>query len=155
MTVALHEHLAFSPSTLGKVAGLFPSAPTQMALTALQLPPQEIGTGVVRMEPRAVAQEAVYFVRNDELFEVHSLPSQRTHQLNRLREVHVAVIVAMYQKHRRFPCPYGRHRRGFKRGARRVITGRTRRACARPAAPVMHAVEIHARREQVGSSRQS
>src|SRR6266567_4328189 len=93
---------------MGIWGGRYPEFGRQPA--ALQLPPQEIDARLVRSHPRAVTQEAVNLVRDDELLEVHALLSQRAHQLHGLSEIHVAVVVSVDQKHRRFPGPDGCHR---------------------------------------------
>ena len=66
---------------------------------------------MVTAQPGFMPQEAVDFVRNDELFEVHSLAAQRDYQFHRFGEVDVAVVVAVDQQNRRLPGGDGRNRR--------------------------------------------
>jgi hypothetical protein len=57
---------------------------------------EEIDGGIVSTEPGLVTQEAVNFIRQDELLEVDALFPQSGDECDRLAEVHVAIVVAVY-----------------------------------------------------------
>src|SRR5574341_2559929 len=61
----------------------------------LQLAVEELRRRLVRLQPVPVQQEVVHFVRKDQLLELHALRPQRLHDVHRLAERHVAVIVAV------------------------------------------------------------
>src|SRR4051812_11347152 len=78
---------------------------------SLQLAVEEIGGGVISAQPVFMAQEVVNVIGKDQLLELDVALAQAAHQLDRLIEGDVAVIVAMNQQHRRFPFFDRRQRR--------------------------------------------
>src|SRR5215469_1218297 len=64
---------------------------------------EEVGGCGIRSNPALPAQESVDFVGQDYLLEGSVLFAQTLHQVNRLAEGDVAVVVAMDQQDRRLP----------------------------------------------------
>jgi hypothetical protein len=105
-----------------------------------------------------VEQEAVHLVGEDELLDVHAALSQLLDELDGLGEGDVPVVVPVDQEHGRAPRVERRHRGGLEGepaelGPRFGLVGRHEVPDAR--VPVVHAVHVHARPEQVGGTRES
>src|SRR6476660_2375168 len=70
----------------------------------LQFAVEEIGCGPVSREPIAIEQEVVDFVREDELLDLDvAFCAEAGDQVDGLREVYVAVVVAVNEQNRRLP----------------------------------------------------
>src|SRR5581483_6348858 len=78
---------------------------------SLQLAVEEVGGGVISAQPVFMAQEVMNVVGKDQLLELDVALAQAAHQLDRLIESDIAVIVAVNQQHRRFPFFDRRQRR--------------------------------------------
>src|SRR5216683_3051722 len=85
-----------------------------------QLPSEELRRRVVGREPVRVGQKIMDLVRENELLEGYALAPQGLGELDRLAELHVAVVVAVDQQHRRAPILHIRDRRGFEGELRSV-----------------------------------
>src|SRR5581483_12502712 len=108
-------------------------------------------------DPAAPHQETVDFVRDNQLFEGSVLGSQALDQVDGLREGNIAVVIAVNQEHRGFPGAHvgvGGRFPGQLYG--RLFVGRFGGNAAEVGAfgeedaPVVYAVEIHARFEEIG-----
>src|SRR5690242_2111580 len=64
---------------------------------------EKIGAGFICLHPVLMQQEVMNFVGENELLEMDPLLAQRPRKFYRLREIHIAVVVAVNQQHRRLP----------------------------------------------------
>src|SRR4030095_4205150 len=89
---------------------------TTLAISiSFQSPVEEIRRRVISSQPGLVSKEVVHFIWEDQLLKLDVVFSELAHQIHRLTERHVAVVVAVNQQHRRFPFVDRRNRRGFTR----------------------------------------
>src|SRR5438477_9448748 len=68
---------------------------------------EEIGGGVISREPVFVQKEVVDFIREDELFDFDVAGAEARDEIDGLREVNVAVVVAVNEERGRFPSVDG------------------------------------------------
>src|SRR6266436_4910536 len=68
---------------------------------------EEIGGGVIGGQPVFVQKEVVDFVREDKLFDFDVVGAEASDEIDGLREVNVAIVVAMNEEHGRFPSVDG------------------------------------------------
>ena len=61
---------------------------------------EKISRRMIRAQPIAVQQQLMNFVRINYLLELDVLGAQPAHQVYRLRELDIAIVVAMNQQHR-------------------------------------------------------
>src|SRR5437016_14302255 len=69
----------------------------------LQAAVEEIACSVVCGQPIAVQKKVVDFVRKNELLNLGAFLAKTSSKVNGLREIDVAVLVAVNEKHRGFP----------------------------------------------------
>ncbi len=74
------------------------------------MPVEEIAGRVIGRKPISVQQKIVHVIRENELLDLHALFAEPRHEVHRLREVDVAVVVTMDEEHGRFPGIHGGHR---------------------------------------------
>src|SRR5207245_2178745 len=84
---------------------------------------KEVSRRVIGFEPAPVGEKVVNLIRENNLLELDTLLAQRLRQVDRLTEGHVAVIVAVDQKHGRAPRLDRGKRRRFPSQPRRVGLG--------------------------------
>ena len=71
---------------------------------AVEMMIKEIGSSVVAGEPVAMKKKIVDFVGENELFDLDvAFGAQAGNEIDGLREVNVAIVVAVDKEHRRFP----------------------------------------------------
>jgi len=70
---------------------------------------EEIACGVIGRNPIPVQQKIMHVIRKNELFDLHVSFSEPSHEVHCLGEVNVAIVVAMNEKHGRFPGVHGGH----------------------------------------------
>src|ERR1700676_2812513 len=78
-----------------------------------QLAVEEVALGVIAGQPGAMEKEIVDFVGEDELFDVYAAGAEAGDEVDGLREIDVAVVVAVDEENWRLPGVYGAYRRGF------------------------------------------
>ena len=117
---------------------------------------KEIDRRVIAAQPGGMPQETVDLVGQDELLEIHALLAERIRHRDRLAEIHIAIVVAVNQQHRRAPRTHARHRRRFERRAAASSRAPPAEFAAAMATctPIVDAVEIHAGGKQARSARQ-
>ena len=71
---------------------------------------EEIASRVISHKPIPVQQKIVRVIGKNELFDLDALCTESRHEVHRLREVDVAVVVTVNKKHGRFPSVHGGHR---------------------------------------------
>src|SRR6266403_5166281 len=113
---------------------------------------KKIAGRMIRLEPRTMQQKIVNLVRENKLFDVHVALAKARGEVHGLREVHIAIVVAMNKEHRRFPGVNGSD-------GRRVVRefGELRRnifAVPVVSGPIVHAVQIDASGEEVRIARE-
>src|SRR5258708_5415245 len=64
---------------------------------------EEISCRVIGRKPIPVQQKIMHVIRENELFDLHAFFAQPRHEVHCLCEVDVAVVVAVNEKHGRFP----------------------------------------------------
>jgi len=69
----------------------------------LEVLSEEVGGGVIGLEPTFLGEEAVDFVREDEFLEVDTLFSERFDERDCLVEGHVAIVIAVDEQDGRMP----------------------------------------------------
>src|SRR5215467_6226376 len=98
-------------------------------------------------------EKVVDLVGKNQLLDAHSALPQSRNQVHSLGEIHVSVVIAVNEQHRRFPLVHRRNRGGvvgqlgqFRRNILAIpVVGR----------PVVHAVKIDSGGENVGVARQA
>ena len=68
---------------------------------------EEVAGSVVRPQPAPVQEKIVDFIGEDELFDLDAVFAKACDKVDGLREIDVAVIVAMDEKHGRLPGVHG------------------------------------------------
>src|SRR5260221_13119314 len=106
---------------------------------------EEIGGGVIGGKPVFVQKEVVDFVREDKLFDFDVAGAETRDEVDGLREVNVAVIVAVNEEHGRFPSVDGSDGRRVVREFRQF--GWNVFAVPVVGGPVVDAVHVDARGE--------
>ena len=112
------------------------------------MPIEKVAGRVIGRQPMPVQQKIVHIIGENELLDLDAFFAEASDEVHRLREINVAVVVAMNKKYRRLPGVDGSHGRG--------ITGQLvqirRDVLSFPVVsrPVVYAVQVHARREQIG-----
>src|SRR6266404_249723 len=114
---------------------------------------KKIASCVIRLEPRTMQQKIVDLVRENELFDVHVALAKARGEVHGLREVHIAIVVAMNKKHWRFPGVNVGH-------GRRVVgefgeLGRNIFAVPIVGGPIVHTMQIDTGGEEVRITRQA
>jgi len=114
---------------------------------------KEIAGRVIRLAPRLMEQKIVDLVRKDELLDVNTALAQPRDEVHRLSKVNVAIVIAVNEEHRRFPTVDRCH-------GRRIVRelGELRRdifAVPIVGGPIVHAVKIDTRREEIRISRKA
>jgi hypothetical protein len=111
-----------------------------------QLPPQKLRRRLIPAHPTPPQQQIMDLIRKNQLFQVHILLAQALHQIDRLLERYITIIVAVYEQHGLFPSRNGRHRRRVpcQLHCFFVIRRVRAKAAANQHRPVMHAVKIDA-----------
>src|SRR5438105_14778613 len=105
---------------------------------------------MVGREPVAVEEEVVHLIGEDELLELDVLLAQTPREVNHLAEGDVAVVVALYEEDGRAPLRDGADGRRFERDLLRVAVAVVNpRSAGDALRPVVHAVEVNARGEEV------
>ena len=64
---------------------------------------EEIACRVIGRKPIPVQQKIVHVIGENELFDLDTFFAEPRHEVHCLREVDVAVVVAVNEKHGRFP----------------------------------------------------
>ena len=72
---------------------------------------KKIAGRMVSSQPIAVQKKSVHVVGKNQLFDFHVFRPQPRHQIDGLREVHIAIVVAVNEEHRRTPGIYVGDRR--------------------------------------------
>src|SRR4029079_9915914 len=67
------------------------------SLRSLQMLVKKVCPGVVRTQPVFVQQKIMNFVRVNDLFKVNIVRAQPTYQIDRLRELNVAIVIGVNQ----------------------------------------------------------
>src|SRR5882724_13325533 len=70
---------------------------------AVEFAVEEIGGGVISREPVFMQKEVVDFVGENELFDFDVAGAETRDEIDGLREVNVAIVVAVNEEHGRFP----------------------------------------------------
>src|SRR6266850_1054079 len=114
---------------------------------------KEIACRAVCLQPMPVKQKIMHFVGEDELLDFHALLPEPGDQIHRLREINIAIVVAMNEEHGRLPGAHGGDRRGIMSELGQLWGN----VLAVPIVgwPVMHAMDVYSRRKQVGITPQS
>jgi len=85
---------------------------------AVEFSVEEIGGGVISREPVFVQKEVVDFIREDELFDFDVAGAETRDEIDRLREINVAIVIAVNEERGRFPSVDGSDRRRVVRELR-------------------------------------
>src|SRR5437764_5748173 len=101
---------------------------------------EEIGSSVISRQPVAVQQKVVNVVGKNELFDGDAAGAQAGGEIDGLREIDVAIVIAMNEKHGRFPGFHGSYRGRFVGEFGEL--GRNVLAIPVVGGPIVHAVEI-------------
>ena len=99
----------------------------------------------------------MHLIREDQLLKGDPFAPQRFHELNRLPEGHIGVVIAMHQQDRRLPALDVRDGRRIERQPQRRLLHRKvvgRQEQPRLSPPVVYAVQVHSRREKAGGAGQ-
>src|SRR5579862_7577985 len=109
------------------------------------------------MNPCLEHQESVDFVRKYQLFEGHMIVAKTLRQIDSLLEGNISVVISLNQQHWRLPRRYSGIGRGLERQLFSFLDIRRRRVVvgAQEYRPVMHAMEVHTRGEDIGVTRES
>ena len=70
---------------------------------------EDIACRVIGRKPIPVQQKIVHVIRENELFNLDALCAEQRHEVHRLREVDVTVVVPMNEEHGRFPGVHRSH----------------------------------------------
>ena len=110
---------------------------------SLQMLIKELRAGVISADPVLMTEKVMYLVRVNQLFEVHAVRSQPSHQTDGLRKLDVAIVVAVNQPYGRFPFIDRRNGRRLSRDS--IALGGVGRhsQTGNAHAPIVHAVKIH------------
>src|SRR5258706_12626870 len=114
---------------------------------------KEIAGGSISGEPVAMQQKIVHVIRENELLDNDAASAQARDEIDRLREVDVAIVIAVDEKHRRLPCFDG----GDWRRLVSELGQRRRNVLSIPIVrgPIVNAVEIDAGSEDIRVTREA
>lgn len=109
---------------------------------------EEVGSGMIGLDPAFLGEEAVNFIGEDELLKWHILFPKSFDQGDGLVEGYVAIVIAVNKQDRRTPSADGREGRRFKGEVRRSGVERET-VGSQLGGPVVDAVKIDADGEEV------
>src|ERR1700738_3512868 len=72
-------------------------------MTLCEMAVKEVAGGTITCEPIAMQQKIVHVIWENELLDDYAASAQAGDKINRLREVDVAIVIAVDEKHRRLP----------------------------------------------------
>lgn len=64
---------------------------------------EEVGGGVIGLDPAFLSEKAVDFIREDELLKIDALLAEGFHQCDSLMERNIAIVIAMDEQDGRSP----------------------------------------------------
>src|SRR6266446_4859801 len=73
------------------------------AAVLLQLPGKEFLRRAIRPDPALPHEEPMNLIGEHEFLDVHFLSAQALQQIDRLREIHIAIVIPLDEQHRRPP----------------------------------------------------
>src|SRR5437868_7672302 len=109
---------------------------------------EEIGSGVISRQPVAIQQKIVNVIGKNELFDGDAACAQAGGEIDGLREIDIAIVIAVDEKYGRFPGFHGSYWGRFVGEFGEL--GRNVLAIPVVGGPIVHAVEIDACRKNIG-----